>query len=329
MPTIIYLAGLLLPAAAMAIPNTQPAFPHRILEDGRIKALIYLPDAKQGYYRGARFDWSGMIARVEYKGHTFYAPWKSTHDPGNHDDLTGPASEFGLPGGFPGPLGYKEAKFGETFVKIGVGELRKPDEPKYAFDTRYEIVKPGLWKVTSGDGWIQFDQDFAAAGWAYQYTKRIQLLKGDAGFDLFHRLKNTGTRPIETAYYNHNFTKIDDTPVGAGYRLIFPFTPRPIEKELDPPARFSGREIVFDGPIADGKSLWVAFDGFKAAADNAVTIRNDKTGAEIRITGDETPMRFVYWGMNTCACPETFIPINLAPGAEKTWKIRYVFAVDR
>ena len=31
------------------------------LVNGVLQAVFYLPDAKDGYYRGARFDWSGVV----------------------------------------------------------------------------------------------------------------------------------------------------------------------------------------------------------------------------------------------------------------------------
>ena len=31
-----------------------------ILTNGSLKARLYLPDSQKGYYRGTRFDWSGI-----------------------------------------------------------------------------------------------------------------------------------------------------------------------------------------------------------------------------------------------------------------------------
>jgi hypothetical protein len=327
MSHLFCLIGLLAPALALAASTSMPSesYPTRILANGSVRMQLYLPDTQRGYYRGARFDWSGVIGRVEYKGHTFYAPWKSTHDPGNHDDVSGPVSEFSIPG----PLGYAQAKPGETFIKIGVGHLRKPRDAAYAIATRYEIVKPGEWKIDAGDDWIEFTQQITDdRGWGYQYTKRIELLKDAPGFVMLHRLKNTGTNAIDTSCYNHNFTKIDDVPVGPAYRLIFPFDLHAIERKLNPPAQVNGNQIIFTGDIAAGASFMGIFDGFKTPADNAVIIRNGKTGAAIHITGDETPMRLAVWGTSTCACPEIYVPIKLAPGEEKKWSIRHVLAVD-
>jgi hypothetical protein len=42
-------------------------------------------------------------------------------------------------------LNYAEAKPGETFVKIGVGVLKRPDEARYAFRNPYELLDGGKW----------------------------------------------------------------------------------------------------------------------------------------------------------------------------------------
>ena len=54
----------------------------------------------------------------------YFGEWFERHDPLLHDGITGPVEEF-LTGD--SALGYDEAKAGETFVRIGVGAVRKPD----------------------------------------------------------------------------------------------------------------------------------------------------------------------------------------------------------
>ena len=47
-------------------------FPQAELSNGEIRLKVYLPDAKDGFYRASRFDWSGMVGSLVYKGHEFY-----------------------------------------------------------------------------------------------------------------------------------------------------------------------------------------------------------------------------------------------------------------
>lgn len=301
-------------------------FPAVELSNGLIKVNIYLPDAKIGYYRGTRFDWSGVISQVEYKGHTYFGEWKSTHDPNNHDDITGPVEEFRT-GDFnePSALGYKEAKVGEPFIKIGVGLLEKIDEPNYRFWHPYKIIRPGDWQVKYGDDWIEFKQDFEGiSGWSYSYTKKIILAENKPEFTIYHSLKNTGTRPLETSQYNHNFFIIDNTPIGTNYVLRFPFNVK-IMRDLKGSLGVNENEVYFVKDLKD-ESLFSEFEGFSNdSKDYDVTVFNKKTGAGARIRGDNPIVHLNFWTVKTTVCPEPFVSIALSPNQEKQWNITYSF----
>jgi len=45
--------------------------PKALLTNGKLDALVFLPDAKNGYYRSTRFDWSGVVGCVSLNGHNF------------------------------------------------------------------------------------------------------------------------------------------------------------------------------------------------------------------------------------------------------------------
>ena len=114
--------------------------PQAEIASSGIKATVYLPDAQSGYYRGTRFDWSGVIASLSWNGHTYFGQWFERYDPKLHDAITGPVEEFLTNDA---GLGYADAKPGEPFVRIGVGAVRKPDEPAYRRFATYDIVDSG------------------------------------------------------------------------------------------------------------------------------------------------------------------------------------------
>ena len=148
-------------------------YPKIQLENGEIQASIYLPDSDRGYYRGARFDWSGIIEHVDTADHHFYAPLHAKHNPEGHDFVSGPAEEFAMFN----PMGFAEAEAGESFVKIGVGLLMKGEESEYRFDGDYKIIRAGEWDIEHGRDRVDFLQDFVGErGWAYRYRKVIRLL---------------------------------------------------------------------------------------------------------------------------------------------------------
>src|SRR5262249_36899556 len=147
-------------------------YPNVVLTNGELALTVVLPDAKRGFYRGTRFDWSGQVARAEYRGHTLFAPWKSPHDPENYEDAIGTAEEFGINA----PVGRDPARPGEAFMKIGVGLLEKPDGEPYRFSRAYRVVEQGAWKLRTGEDRIEFTQELKhPAGWAYRYTKQLRL----------------------------------------------------------------------------------------------------------------------------------------------------------
>lgn len=303
------------------------AYPSESISNGVVRLDLYLPDAEKGFYRSTRFDWSGMIRRVEYKGHVFFGPWKEKHDPLGTDDVIGPAEEFGMDR----PLGYSDAQVGQTFIKIGVGELQKIDEPNYRFFGQYRMVRPGQWTVRRGGDWIEFQQDLAGErGYAYRYIKRISLGQQEPGFVIDHRLKNTGTRPIDTNHYNHNFTSIDNEPIGPAYRLSFPFPVKPHARpapNLQGVTEFQGTDITFSAPLEPGKPVWVLLDGFAGPEHHGVVVRNTRTNAAIAIRGDQPLEKYAFYAASTAACPEPFIRIKLAPGEEKAWSTHYALRV--
>jgi hypothetical protein len=49
--------------------------PQAEIANNVIKMRLYLPDPERGFYRGTRFDWSGVIGSLVYRGHNYYGPW--------------------------------------------------------------------------------------------------------------------------------------------------------------------------------------------------------------------------------------------------------------
>jgi hypothetical protein len=312
---------VMIPAIRSHVEDNR--FPERSITNGSVKLTLLLPDQARGYYRGTRFDWSGIIRRAEYKGHNFFGAWRDHHDPNNHDDVMGPAEEFGV-------LGYAQAKPGRKFLKIGVGELEKEADKNYEFWHTYRIRKPGEWKVTSGTDWIELQQDLRTdVDWAYHYVKRIELAPDQPSFTIKHVLKNTGTKRIETDQYCHNFTLIDDEPIGPAYRVDFSFGgDSSKEVPFGRIAYLKGKELGFHKEIGTDQSVATALGGLAGSVeDNQATILNTKTGAGLRFQGDRPLIKYSFWATRKAACPEPFIAINLDPGQELRWNTRYTLFV--
>ncbi len=299
-------------------------FPEAQISNRAIRAKFYLPDPERGYYRGTRFEWSGIIHSLQYEGHEYFGVWFPRYDPKLHDAITGPVEEFRTG---EASLGYAEAKPNETFVRIGVGTLRKPEEPAYRVFGTYEIVDPGKWTVKTANDRIEFVHTLKhPAGYAYKYTKIVRLEKDRAEMVIEHRLKNTGRLPIETSQYNHNFFVIDGQPTGPDAVVIFPFQAH-AARDLGDKAQVAGKQLTYLRELRPGgESVFTELEGFgKTAADYDFKIEHRKAGAGVHFTGDQPISKLVFWSIRTTLCPEPYISIHVAPGQETSWKIKYEF----
>ncbi|MFB3904089.1 MAG: hypothetical protein ACE15E_11600 [Acidobacteriota bacterium] len=300
------------------------AFPEAQISNRAIRARFYLPDPERGYYRGTRFEWSGIIHSLQYQGHEYFGVWFPRYDPKLHDAITGPVEEFRTG---EASLGYAEARPGETFVRIGVGTLRKPSEAAYRVFGTYEIVDPGNWTVKTGSDRIEFVHTLQhPAGYAYEYTKVVRLEGDRPEMVIEHRLKNTGTLPIETSQYNHNFFVIDGQPTGPDAVVVFPFEAR-AGRDLGDKARVSGKQLTYLRELQlGGESVFTEIEGFgRTPADYDFRIEHRKAGAGVRFSGDRALSKLVFWSIRTTLCPEPYVDIQVAPDQETSWQIKYEF----
>ena len=309
---------LLLSSGLMAAQAPQAA-----ISNGVIQAKLFLPDPEQGYYRGTRFDWSGVISSLQYKGHEYFGQWFENYDPKIHDAITGPVEEYLTN---EAGLGYDEAKTGGTFVRIGVGVVRKPEEKAYRRFETYEIVDTGKWGVKKGVDWIEFTHELKdSSGYAYVYTKKVRLVQSRPQLVLEHALRNTGKRRIETRQYNHNFFVIDQQPTGPDFVVKFPFDVR-AKEEMKGMAKVGGRVLEYLSELEKGQSVFTDLEGFGTdSGDYDLRIENRKVGAAVRITGDQPLVKLYFWSIRRTLCPEPYIQLKIAPGQTAKWKIGYEF----
>ncbi len=323
-------------AAAFAAPSACTSLPHAdhpkaTIHQGQTTAVVFLPDAKTGYYRASRFDWAGVVPCLSYKGHTFFGEWFPQYDPLLNDAITGPVEEFRSDDG---ALGYEQARPGEPFVKIGVGVLRRLDSSPYKFSVTYPLLDSGRWSTTAGPDRITFTQELHAPnGVAYHYEKVLRLEAGGKSLVLEHTLTNLGSRPIVTDVYDHDFYMLDGRPTGPGMRIHFGFTPKAIppptgqsDGTLEPAAAIEGSDLVYKQPLAPHQTVASYLGGYGPAATGYdITFADTTTGLSVRQTADRPISRLYLWSIPTTVAPEAYIHLNVAAGAAEHWTIRYTF----
>jgi hypothetical protein len=289
--------------------------PETKIKNGSISARLYLPDKDNGYYRGSRFDWSGVIAELEWNGHSYFGQWFEKYNATNHDAILGPVEAFD-------PIGFEKAKPGERFIKIGVGAVVKPDESPYDFLKSYVVSNYGKWRVQTRRDQVKFLHTIEDGNYGYAYSKTVKLNKGAPQLIINHSLKNTGKEKIETRVYDHNFFVIDNQLTGPGFVVTFPF---PLaDSASNSFVKINGDQLKFVKELGRRNVALRNLTNGKIA-NYEFRIENRNTGAGVKITCNRPISKLDFWAASKTICPEPYIDIRLDPGQEFNWKITYNF----
>lgn len=332
-------AGLFTAAAAGA-QSTSPVpldAPHVSLSNGTLAAKVWLPDPEMGFYRGTRFDWSGLVGSLTAGSQEFYGPWFDRTAPGVRDFqytdegiVVGPASATMGPVEEYDPIGYDAAPAGGTFLKVGIGVLRKIDDKPYDHYRAYPVVDHGTWTTSHTKTGITLTQDVndPRSGYGFHYVKEVALARTGAEMHIRHSLANTGKMPFAVTVYDHNFVRL--APGNADTVITLPFAVTP---DTPPPAdlaRIEGNRIVYVRPLVDKERVSFLVTGYGATAkDYDFTVSNSRSGAAVRVQGDQPVARLNLWSIRSVVALEPYVAIDLAPGAAKHWTYAYTYTAPR
>lgn len=310
--------------------STSPAsnlddLPSKTITNGIISAKIYLPETF-GFYRATRFDHAGMITHLTYKGHDYGRYWFAKTSPNvrnftydsegvvahNNNVAAGPVEEFG-------ENGFEAAGPGGRFLKIGVGILKRDNDVYNRFHT-YPILNEGQRTTRATANSIRFTQVVSGdpSGYGYSHTKTVTMVPGKAQMTIEVRLKNTGSKPIDTTVYNHHFTTL--SPGNEAIELVAPFNlvnARPMPADV---IKFDGKRMNYLRAITGQEQVASDLTGFgSSASDNDFRITNTKTGYGVRLRADLPVARLLWWSIPSTLSLEPYMAITLKPGEEKRW----------
>jgi len=304
---------LILPIAACSQFKKDTSMTH-ILKNKNLEIRIDLPVEN---YNFSRFDWTGKIVSVKYKGICVSGIERTDIE---DDNIPGKGfyNEFGIEI----PIGFGEVKEGEWFPKIGVGLLKKEGE-KYLFTKNYEI-RPAEFKVSSvPDKLIITCQSPLVNGYAYSLKKEIQLT--ESGFIIRYFLKNTGEKIIITNEYDHNFLAINNELIGSSYilKFAFPLKPELFDATVNPENKVEvgQKEITFNG-TPEEQFFFSNLTG-NQNVEASWELLNAKNKIGIRETGSFKTTKVNLWGWKHVISPELFFDINAKPGEEIEWSRTY------
>jgi len=314
--------GRLLPEipAFLADHGHVDDWPRATISNGRVDAVVAIPDPERGYYRGQRFEQAGIITSLKFAGHEFVA-WNgpTPRSPLGVDHVSGPAEEFW------DVVGYDEPDSDNQFLKLGSGVYER-SAGGYAFYQVYWPVETFAWKTAIRPDSIEFRQDVSTKqGWGYEYLKRVSLCPGRPALVIEHELRNTGAKRLASAHYNHNFLLVDKLPPGPDYRLEFGFRPAFANRESLARLLVNGHTVSF----RNSETLHSRLSGCPDAKSCTFEISHKPTGASILISESEAPFRQALYVCRNGICPESFVRIDLGSGESMKWSRTYLLNVAR
>lgn len=229
--------------------------------NGDLSVVIYLPQGikpeEKTYYVSSRFEHGSMIGSIKrktrnldgtIKSHTFYGTnqWRVPHDPYWTESGVGLASEFGVgdDGAFcnyrcgwfqanevtNGVLGYLEAKNGDSFLKLGVGELIKgtcntcDSTDDFKFNSPYQFAKTPIWTLEEDKEGNSIALQHQAVLNEHGYHLRKDITLNDDELLVKTTLTNVGRVPFASAWYSHHLFTCDSNPVDQGYSVDLDLT---------------------------------------------------------------------------------------------------------
>jgi hypothetical protein len=143
---------------------------------------------------------------------------------------------------------------------------------------------------------------------------------------LDHGLRNTGKRVIQTSVYNHNFLYLDRQAPSPDFSLTVPFRIRTSPPPASSLAEVRENHIAFSKTLTGEDRVYLDLQGFDTdPKDYDIRIENRSVGAGVRITADRPLSRVALWAIRAPLSIEPFIDMNIEPGTEFTWRIKYEY----
>lgn len=299
-------AAIFIVVGVLATPAASLAGEAFRLEQDRLQVEIEVASDRELPEFGPRFDRTAVVRSVTLDGVELLGPW-------------GLADEFGLFGD--GVLGFEEAAIGETFLKIGVGRLRRDTEEDYQFSYPYPVEALFPTEVAAAEHTLSVVQQSDGAGpWQYRYSKTY-VLSGPGELSIRYELANTGTVGWSFEHYNHHWFRVAGAPVGPGYAVVTGFELPEAETTL----RHAPHALALAESLASGGVAYYAGDlaGVPPSA-NTFAVQLDGQ-AVVTYQATVSPTRFALYADERGFCPEVFMRATVVPGAIVRWSATYRF----
>jgi hypothetical protein len=235
--------------------------------------------------------------------------------PGKGTNGFGLYNEFGIEE----PVGYFYAAVGEKFPKLGVGLLTKYEEDDYKFFENYQTDEFER-IIHKSESSITFEVNpKECRGYAARQIKAVSI--DENRMKISHMLENTGTKPIVTTEYSHNFVAIDNNPIGPEHLLRFSFD-IDMDREVEV-FDVRGKELKWKHPAKE--EFYCRFNSLPKECGQFWELIYEPSGAGLREKVNFPIERAAIWGTSHVASPEFFIKLNVDPGEKVCWEREYEF----
>lgn len=282
--------------------------------NGSTVARLADPRDPEPYYRGTRFDRTGIVLELLSWGHSYVSPWFREYDPYKHDAVCGPSEEFTQ-------TGYEQDADGKPFLKPGVGILASDGLPYDRFRL-YRILDPGRSSVDiHGASKVVFRHDLDGR---YSYGKTVSL-PSEGCLRLEHEMRNTGLEQLGFHVYNHNFFVLDGAFTGKATRFRFPFKPEGDWRAPYDCVALTEDGIAFSRDLGPGESVFMGnlHPSSPGGHSHSFELLNTANGLAVAAECD-APMEYaVFWSNHEVSCIEPYMRFDIAPGGLARWTIDY------
>ena len=274
-----------------------------IIENGDLKAKILLPENHR--YKRTRFNHSGFISEVWYKGEKYTHYERSLNTGFVTTEGSGLCSQYEY---------NLIPENGEEFIRIGVGVMTKSQKDESYKALNYEL------EISENKVIIKAFTPLVG-GFAYNEIREIYIENNELTEKI--TLINVGNKDIVTEEYCHNFISLPNEDISPNLILKVPVIKNP-HNTVDGDFYYDEFLNAFTFKDYPNVPYYVKFPEV-TKSETAWILKSKINNKSISEKIDFTPSRVAIWGYYYTVCCEIFKGIHLKPSESEVWSRRYSF----
>ena len=314
---------LLIVTLVMLSQLAAPQFPQAEISNASIRATLYLPDAQSGYYRGTRFDWSGVdrqpeVERPRVLRAVVRAP--RPEDPRRHHRAGR---------GVPHRRFRARLRRGEAGRDVRADRRRRRPQARRSpptggsRPTRSSIPASG--RSTRARTGSSSSTSSRHGGLRLRLSQDAPARQGHAGprAPAEEHRPQARSRRASTTTTSSRWTASRPAPTSScGFRS----TPR-AARPLNDLAEIRGNDVAFLREF-EPRGRRSSPRSRDSARPRRTTTSGSRTARPARACASPATgrcRRCYFWSAHLTVCPEPYIDVSVEPGKESSWRITYQF----